>query len=213
MDNMRKKAGGKWKNSLCTEGAGGEWETQAIIETTEVTSSESLELTDRKQVTSIICSGTNLGTAGANGTGSIYSITLSDCFFIEKDSGICDVGGKVRARMVNLPWSTRLEERTIGGKKVLRDALASLSAKPPGWEVECEVGGILKVTDICEGATTTSAVADRANGSITAGFDDISEEEPATCSANGEKSGFILGNSFSHLRPQALWVLANALNT
>jgi hypothetical protein len=205
---------GKWTNSTCTVSGSGKFETASLTETVETTSSGTLKLEDSKATggaTEITCAGTNLGTAGANGTDSITAITATECNFVSGKNGSCEATAKRTAVARNLPWATKLEE---GKEKEVRDAVTSLvSGKSPGWAVECTVGGVLKVTDVCEGNNTTSATANRAEGTVETAFDKISEEAPATCTVGGAGSGFVRGTVINRLRHFALWILALIFGT
>ena len=75
---------GKWANSTCTTSGSGKFETKALIETREGTSSGTLELEDTAQATTLSCARTSVGTAGANGTDGIKTITTTGCRFVKK---------------------------------------------------------------------------------------------------------------------------------
>ena len=145
-----KVASGKWTNGNCTESGSGTFETEAVAETVEVTSSTpgGLELEDSKATggaTAIKCEGTRLGTAGSEGSGSITRVTATHCSFVK--AGSCESGKPVTTRALNLPWATRLEEveNKSTKEKEVRDLITSLVAgKSPGWAVECSVAGHLQ---------------------------------------------------------------------
>jgi hypothetical protein len=215
-----KKASSAFKNSLCTEAGAGEWATQEINETVEVTASvSSLELEDTKATggaTAIKCAGSGQGTAGKEGQDSVTKIKLNHCTFVK--AGSCETAVEPSVTAVNLPWSTRLEERenTSTKKLELRDLIRSLTTKPPGWNVECRIAGIFKVADTCEGGTSTSLRSNRATGATEAEFDGVSAQEPATCSVGGSGAGVVRGPIVSKLRTSTgelrpLWVLASTL--
>jgi hypothetical protein len=221
-----KVSSGKWKNSLCTEAGAGTWETKEITTTVEVTSSGKLELEDSEPKAGgkvvIECSGSNRGTVGAEGQDSIISITAESCEFVNKEHGACEEGAGIKriAHAVNLPWSTRLEERKNGaGTTELRDLIVSLGKNPPGWNVECRVAGVIEIHDECTGRTSTAVRSNRANGSTEYIFDKISAEEPATCT-EGKKAGtgFVRGTVFGRLRTSTgelrpLWTLSEIEKT
>lgn len=207
-----KVSSGKWKNSLCTESGTGEWETKAVTETSEVTSSTigstGLELEDKKAGTAITCVGVGTGTAGANGSDSVISTKATKCKIVAGKAGSCEEPLTVRA--INLGWSSKLEERS--GE--LRDIItSSISGKQPGYAVECEVDGIIKISDECTGVISTNARANRAEGTVETEFDSLSEGELANCTVGGEKQGRIHGNVINRLRSGAFWILASLLKT
>jgi hypothetical protein len=208
---------GKWTNSGCTTSGSGKFETAAVTETVEDTSSGKLELEDSKATggaTAITCEGTNTGTAGANGSDGIKTITATHCTFVK--AGSCEEAKGVTAIARNLPWATKLEEveNEKTKKMEVRDSVTSLVAgKTPGWAVECTVAGILKITDTCEGNTSTSATANRTEGTIETNFDEVSEKSPATCSVGGAGAGFVRGPVRVRSRRFILWILALVLGT
>jgi hypothetical protein len=218
-----KKASSGFKNSLCTEAGAGEWATQEISETVEVTSSSptGLELEDSKATggaTVIKCVGSGIGTVGKEGQDSVRKIEATNCEFVK--AGSCETSVKPIAHAVNLPWSTRLEERVNTENSVteVRDLVRSLTTKPPGWDVECEVAGIFKISDTWEGGTSTSAESNRSTGATIGKFDKVSAQESATCSVGGANAGFVRGTVESKLRTSSgelrpLWVLASILGT
>ncbi len=195
--HCEKVTSGKWTNSTCTKAGSGEWETKELTETVEVTSSSSaLTLEDKAEKTAIECSGLDTGTVGAKGSDSVVTINNIKCKFVSGKVGSCTESDGVKANPANLPWTTQLEERTNSeGKKENRDLITSLvSGKNPGWDVECTVGGIIKVTDECTGISSTNVRPNRTVGSVETEFEKISEEkEPANCSVGGEKEGVVKG--------------------
>jgi hypothetical protein len=186
---------GKWTNGTCTTAGSGEWETKELTETVEVTSSGTLTLEDRKESTAIECTGLDTGTVGAKGSDSVLTITNIKCKFVSGKVGSCTESDGTKANPANLPWSTQLAERTNAkSEKENRDVLTSLvSGKNPGWDVECTVGGVLKITDECTGVSSTNVRANRSVGSVVTEFEKESEKEPANCSVGGEKEGFVAG--------------------
>lgn len=204
---------GKWTSNKCTTAGTGEWDTKEVTETLEVTASGTLEQEDSKSPggpTAIICSATGTGTVGALGAGIVKTIKISQCKFVK--AGSCEENKSVTSIFLNLPWATRLEERANGE---IRNVLTStISGKLPGLAVECTVAGILKIADECTGVMTTGVRANRSEGSVIGEYDKVSEEEPATCSVGGAKSGFLRGPITGELRNGAAgWILAAALKT
>ena len=207
---------GKYSNGLCNA-AGSGWETKELVGTSEVTSSGELELEDSKATGGAVdvkCPGTSLGwvanltngTAGEDGTLSINVIETS-CTFIKK--GACEKLEKVEAR--NLPWGTRLVE---SGSEVRDELISGSSSGAPGWSVKCKTI-IGSVTDECTVSGGTQNVrANRATGKTEFIFDKKTEEDPATCTQGGAKSGFVRGTVLGQLRSgNALWILAPNLGT
>lgn len=211
--HCEKVAVGKWKNSLCTEAGAGEWETKAVAETSEITSStvpgtKGLELEDKAAGMAVTCTGSATGTIGAIGSDSIKSIATTSCKLVPGKAGICEE--PARAIAINLGWATRLEER--GGE--LRDAISSLVAgKSPGWRLECFVAGLIRVADKCEGNITTNVKAKRAEGTVETTFDAVSERETGDCEVGGLNQGRVSGTVINRLRSGAFWVLASILKT
>jgi hypothetical protein len=215
--------GGKWLNSLCTSVGSGEWETKEINETVEATASGTLEQEDSAATggaVAIECSASGHGTFGAEGIGSVIAIKLQSCRFIKH--GACEESGPVTSEFLNLPWTTRLEERENTETKIieLRNLLtAGHSGKPPGLAVECRVGGILKIVDECTGMfSNSSVIANRATGSIESEYDKVSAQEPGSCTLGNSHSGFLRGTIKGNLRNrsgegQAAWPLAAILGT
>ena len=125
-----KVTSGKWTDNNCTAAGSGTFETKAVTETVEVTSSSpgGLELEDSKATggaTAIKCEGSDQGTVGNEGSDSVTRITASKCTFVK--AGSCESGKAVTARALNLPWATKLEE--VG--KEVRDS---------GYVVSCREG-------------------------------------------------------------------------
>jgi hypothetical protein len=211
-------AGHFTENKCITAGANGGWETAEIAKTVEVTSSGTLELEDSAATggkVNIECTGTNLGTVGAEGGGGITKITATNCEFIKKEHGSCEEGQTRTAEPVNLPWSANLEEVN----SELRVLIRSLTTKPPGWKVTCRVGGILKISDECTGGSSTSVRSNRVTGATETEFEKITNErEPASCTQGNSTSGHVHGTFIGKLRNskgelQPLWVLASILHT
>jgi hypothetical protein len=197
-EECRAKEGGSFENSICTkekEKGGFEW--TEVPETLEVTSnSTGLRLEDSKATggaTAIMCEASGQGTVKREGQDSVNSIKMSHCEFVK--AGSCETSAEPRANAVNLPWSTRLEEREDTETKAiaLRDLLRSLTTKPPGWNIECRVAGIFTVTDTCEGGTSTNVESENTAGTIVEAFDSVSKQESANCSVGGSGAGFTFG--------------------
>jgi hypothetical protein len=187
---------GHWTNGRCTTAGGGSWETQGLAETVEVTSSSTgLELEDSKEGTAITCAGTGLGTAGANGAGSAIRVTVSKCKIVAGKAGSCEE--PLTAEAVNLPWATKLTET---GSEVREEMTSIVAGKAPGYAIECEVGGILKVTDECTGNITTKIGNNRSEGTVEAEFDAKSEGEKGNCTVGGASSGRVHGKFIKRIR-------------
>lgn len=216
-----KVTSGKWTNNNCTTAGSGTFETKAVTETVEVTSSSpgGLELEDSKATggaTAITCEGSDLGTVGNEGSDSVTRITASNCTLVKEKHGSCEEGKPLTARALNLPWATKLEEvenKTTKEKEV-RDSVTSLvSGKSPGWAVECTVAKVLKITDECTGNTSTGITNVRNEGKVKAEFDKVTAEKPGTCTVGGASSGFVRGVDLSLLRLWHLYVLAPVFGT
>jgi hypothetical protein len=189
---------GNFENSTCTKGkTESEYEWLELTETEEVTSSStSFEVEDSKATggaTAIKCAGSSKGTVGEEGQDSITVLSASKCTFVK--AGSCETSVEPRANAVNLPWSTRLEERENTETKKIepRDLVRSFTTKPPGWNVECRVAGVFTVSDVCEGGASTSVANNETEGIVEAKFDEVSAQESATCSVGGSKAGFTRG--------------------
>jgi hypothetical protein len=205
---------GNFEDSLCSKAkVNGGWETAEIAESVEVTASSptGLTLEDSKATggaTAINCTGSGLGKAAPGGRGEIVRITATGCKFVPGKVGSCEESKAVTAKPVNLPWSyelfLRLSLRT-GISRVRAEIVSLISGKSPGWAVECTVGGIFKITDTCEGVTTTSVEANRAAKIVETEFEEESEETPGTCSVGGAKAGRVAGNIINRLRTGAPW--------
>jgi len=103
---------GQWNNANCSEiDKTNEYETKAITETSEVTSSGKLKLADTNTVAGEVeveCEGSNRGwvvnLATGPGEDGIASISATACKTI---TGSCE---KPNASPRNLPWGSRLVE-------------------------------------------------------------------------------------------------------
>jgi len=211
---------GQWNNANCSEiDKTNEYETKAILETSEVTSSGELTLTDTDTVVGEVkveCQGSNRGwvvnLATGPGEDGITSISATNC---KVAVGTCE---KPNASARNLPWGTRLVE--VAGKEEVRDELISGPKKQegegqPGYAVECTVGGIIKVTDRCERSGTTQNVRNNRVTGATEFVFEAKATENANCSEAKEKAketGTVLGTVTEKLRAlTSLWVLAQNL--
>ena len=216
------KGSGLYTSGTCATLGSGGWETKELVNTSEVTSSGKLELEDTGAGVRIECTGvntgwvTNLENKNEPGQDGIATITNIKCTFIK--AGSCESSKGVTVRPQNLPWGTKLKEE---GAQV-RDDILSGSKTPtgekfPGWEVECTVGGILKIEDVCEhNDTTVNVIANRTTGKTEFVFDAISNEKVnrATCTVGGKETGVVEGTILSQLRSgNALWILAPNLKT
>jgi hypothetical protein len=209
---------GHFEDSHCTKAKeNGGWETSELTKTVEVTSSGSLELEDSAATGGkviIKCTGTDLGTVGSGGSDSTTAISATGCAIVKKEHGSCSETGKLTAEPLNLPWSTRLEEKNSGE---LRDTITSLlSGKNPGWNVKCVVGGIFEVADECVGRTSTAVKANRSEGSVEGEFE--AKSEAASCSLGNSTSGHVRGIVITKLRMSngellAFWPLSTAEKT
>ncbi len=179
---------GQWEDSLCLKGkTGGGWETMEVSETEEVTSSyKGLELDDTKATggpSLVRCDVTDVGWIGREGGDGVRSAAPTNCVRV---TGACETS--VRVTWINLPWSTRLEERS-GGE--VRDAIQGSGGKEPGYLVECTVGGVFKIEDECVGAVTAGLFNDKANGTVEPEFEGKSGKQK--CKLGGAESGELKG--------------------
>ncbi len=214
---------GQWEDSNCSKkGSTNVYETKAITETSEVTSSGTLRLEDSATGVALSCKGANRGwvvnpTTGA-GEDDVIEIAATECKVV---TGTCE-NPLTEAR--NLPWGTRLvegkrakegEKEEVGAEAV-RDELISGPKNQegkgePGWAVRCTVGGIIKVTDRCEKSGTTQTVL---NNRVTGATEFVFSKEEATCSVDGGVTGKVEGTVVEKLRAStSLWVLAPNLPT
>ena len=215
---------GQWEDSNCSKkGSTNVYETKAITETSEVTSSGTLRLEDSATGVALECIGRNNGwvvnLATGAGEDGVISITATAC---KRLTGTCE--GEPLTEPRNLPWGTRLVEgeraaegeKEKVGKEEVRDELISgpktqEGKGEPGWAVRCTVGGIIKVTDRCEKSGTSQTVR---NNRETGATEFVFSKEAATCSVDGGVTGHVEGTVVEKLRAlTALWVLAPNLPT
>jgi hypothetical protein len=134
------------------------------------------------------CTGTDKGTVGAGSADTITEIKATEC------KGIKVCKAPVTAEALNVApklaggvWQTALE--TVGTET--RDKVTTTSGtKVVGWTVTCETS-FGKQTDVCESASTTTAMTNNANGTVTATFD--AKSPSAKCSLGNATSGHVLG--------------------
>ncbi len=206
------KPTGKWTTNKCSTSGTGEWETEEISSTIEVTSRGTLILEDRNEKTAVECTVAGSGTLGKGGTGSIKAITNTKCEFVKGKAGSCEESKRPTANPVNLPWPSRLEERTNAkSEKEIREmTTSSIAGKAPGWSVECTVG-VMKVTDECTGVYSTNVTTERTVGPVGMEYEEITEKEPANCTIGGKEHGFTSGScilSLSSRRGEAISLLS-----
>jgi hypothetical protein len=174
---------GQWENNLCSKvKSNGNWLTNEVVETVEITSSSSdLELTDTKAMggaETIKCAESNVGWIGAEGSDGVSSVVMSKC---ERVAGLCESGKEVKVAPVSPPWGSELKEES--GE--VRDLL-----KTPGFKIECFVAGVFKVADTCEGATSAK-VTNHSNGTVALEFEGKSAK--STCTLGGAGAGELKG--------------------
>ena len=209
---------GQWEDSNCSKkGSTNVYETKAVTETSEVTSSGTFRLEDSATGVALSCKAKGRGWVVNLSTGAgedgIFEATVTGCAVV---TGTCE-NPLFEAR--NLPWGTRLvegarakegEKEKVGAEEV-RDELISGPKNQegkgePGWAVRCTVGGIIKVTDRCEKSGTTQTVL---NNRVTGATEFVFSKEEATCSVDGGVTGKVEGTVTEKLRAlTALWVLA-----
>ncbi len=183
------EAGG-WSNSSCNQRSGAlDWETAEPTETVEVTSSSKgkIDFIDTKATggeAEIACTVSGSGWVGKGGADSTAHVTATGC---ERVAGICEAGKTVDVSAIDLPWSTELRSEANGE---VRDRLQA-SSKGPGFKVECEVFGVLKVADECFGGTTTKV---RSSGhEVEMEYEGKSEK--VECTSGGKEAGELTGTS------------------
>jgi hypothetical protein len=212
---IENKEKGQWEDSNCEIAkAKGNWETKEPTETKEVTSitmGKGVVLEDTGAKTEIFCTGTGSGSVGPGGKGRIASAVASKCEFESGKAGSCESGKPVTAKAIHLPWNTTYEN-PAGAE--IRTKIENGGKGEPGYEVECTVAGIFKVTDTCEGATSTltkNVPAENegtGTGTVEAEFEATSAK--ANCSVGGKGTGRTGGTTLFRLRfPQRVrwWIL------
>jgi len=109
---------GQWEDSNCSKkGSTNVYETKAITETSEVTSSGELRLEDSGSGVALKCKGSNRGwvvnLATGAGEDGVIEIAATGCTVV---TGTCE---NPLAEGRNLPWGTRLVEgeRVAEGEK------------------------------------------------------------------------------------------------
>jgi hypothetical protein len=207
---------GHFGSGSCTT-AGSGWETKELIGTSEVTSSGELTLEDNEPAVggpvAINCKGkgsgwvTNLEKKSEPGESGISEIAVSHCEFVPEKHGECEESGPVEIGPVHLPWSTRIVER----EKEARDEIVAGTGGRPGWDIECDVEGIFKISDVCEAEVhnTMSLRANRASLTMETVFDEKTKaEQMAKCSSGKKNSGLVRGTIAFKLRNgNGLWTL------
>jgi len=136
----------------------------------------------------IVCEGTDKGTVGPEAKDEVTSMTATACTFESGKNGSCTASDAVTARAVHLPWLTLL----VSVAEVTRDKLTG-SAGAPGWQVECTVGGIIKVSDECTSANALPDVVNLASGVDT----EFLATETAGCSLGTATSGMVIGSDLT----------------
>ncbi len=173
---------GQWSTSSCNSTSGElNWETRAVSATREMTSSGTVEVTDKKAEggeLTVKCKETDAGWIGREGLDKESSVTLSSCTRV---AGTCEEK-ELKVKAIDLPWNTQLAEKE--GK--IRD-LIKAGGGGPGYTIECG-----KKTIECTGAVTM-AMSDSSGGEVQAEFDKTSEAEKGTCSVGGAESERVHG--------------------
>jgi hypothetical protein len=149
---------GSFKDPGCQEAQKeGEWEWQTVTGKDKIkiknTTGGKLALEDMAEKVKIECTGSGEGTVGPSNEDLISKITATACNFSEKKHGSCEEAEKVTANSVNTPWKTEL--KLISGRSGTWDLITSDGKGEPGWDVECTVGKIFKVSDTCIGEAQT----------------------------------------------------------
>ena len=158
----------------------------AVISTNLATKSEGeITLEDTKLGIGVLCSGTFVGTVGADGAdtvtevlslaGAVVSLTaLLKC----ETHKFCEAGTDINAAPENLPWNTRLVLMENGE---FLDVFFN-----SGYFTECLVLG-LKVSETCEIAQTGGKIVN-----VATGVEAVGQPSPnANCSSGGTGAGII----------------------
>lgn len=177
------KGTGEFEKNTC-EGAAGtkefKWSPWSEYKVAEpVTSSGTLELTDKGTGVTVTCTGTNKGTVGPGNKDEITEIVATSC----KSSNTLLCSEPVTATAVGLPWVTTLEGSPV------RDKITSKNGTVVGWLVKCNNGQ----TDECTAASSSTAMTNNANGTVTATFD--ASTPKANCTKGGSGKGEVKGTS------------------
>jgi hypothetical protein len=199
---------GHFEDNKCEKSqSGGNWETKEPAAGKEVTVAtipgQSLTLEDTGAKTAIECKGGGLAKLAASGKGEQTAASATSCKFVSGKHGSCEESKPVNARAADLPWNTKIEE-TAGE---VRNAIETGSGgKPPAYEVECTVAGIFKVTDKCEGNTSTSLTkrSSAANGEGTVEGEFEAKSAKGNCSVGGTGTGVNTGKILLRLSGIAL---------
>jgi hypothetical protein len=181
---------GSFKDSACKEKEEkGAWEWKEVTGTNSVkllnVAGGKLKLEDMKAETEIECTGEGQGTVGSGNKDVISSLTASSCSFVK--AGKCESSKPVTANAVDLPWSTEL----ILVSGATWDSIKADGAGEPGWNVECTVLGIFKISDECKGEAKTK-MTNLANGKIESAFEGEASGK-AKCSVGGAEQGLVSG--------------------
>jgi hypothetical protein len=177
--------GGHFENEGCTkEKAGSKFEWLEITKAANGLLNGSLELEDSKTsfgAVRLSCSVKANGVVGPYSEGKIEKAALEECKVVK---GTC---GSPKVVAIHLPWNTELKEET-GGE--IRDGIKNSGMGLPGYAMTCVV--IIKITDTCEGETTTKIENILTESLAEAKFEGKSEK--AKCTQSGAVTGTVEGN-------------------
>jgi hypothetical protein len=140
--------------------------------------------------TTLQCEGTAEGTVGPGASDLVKTLKATSCKFVTQ--GSCEAESRFRPNQtfVGLPYTTLLLG-LVGNRGIWVDLVkAEKSGGRIGWEVECGVGGILRVQDKCETASTNTLAANTAAGVTT----EYLESETYSCTLGNSSSGMFTGN-------------------
>ncbi len=182
----------KYSEHQCVKAEGsGKWQWNEVKNTEKAVGGGTLILRDNSTLlgkVAVECSGTDTGSVGPGKFDRIEKITTVSCKNVENCTKIVKT-----AEPLNLPWQTELYET----EKTVRDALrGTISGKPPGWKVTCEVLGT-EVPDECTSEEGTTLLENRLTAGellVLAVFQGKAKSGSAKCSAGSATSGEVIGS-------------------
>ena len=184
----------EFENNLCPKaGTANKWKWENDLVESEVNINSTaglIKATDKSLGVGVECETTGEGTVGSAGSasmGKIEKYRLLKC----KGTGGCEF---LSAEAIHLPWSTELFEPVAGE---IRDKLKNGGAGLPGALIECKIIGI-KVTDTCEGETSTLAKNETTGGFVELTFE--AKSAKLKCTEGGTGSGELSGTDKTILK-------------
>lgn len=156
----------------------------AIATAKKIKSKGELLLSDDVEKVSLLCKGTDEGTVGPGTLDEVTLIEATECVFEGGEHGACEEGKAVTAKALGLPWTTKIEGT--------RDDITS--ATSVGWNVECTVFGVFKVSDECTIGLSSTAL-ENVTGGVNAIFD--ASTPAANCTRGGAGAGLVNGTDLN----------------